>query len=130
MEACRVPNRPAHDSLSNPGQPLRILLAEDNAVNQKLAGFAIEKMGHSIVMVNHGIRAVQTSATGGLDLIRMDLQRSAMDGAMAAHAMHGDREQCLRAGMDDSISQPIDPQALARMIDRYRVSRPAPAAID
>jgi CheY-like chemotaxis protein len=144
-------NQTAGEAPSNPGQLLRILLAEDNPVNQKLARFAIEKMGHSIVMVNNGIRAVETSASGQFDLILMDLQMPEMDGfeatarireaersagrhtpivAMTAHAMHGDREQCLRAGMDDYISKPIDLQALARMIDRYRVSRPAAAAID
>jgi CheY-like chemotaxis protein len=139
------------EALTSPAQPLRILLAEDNPVNQKLARFAIQKMGHSIVMVNNGLRAVKTSATGEFDLILMDLQMPEMDGfeatarireaerstgrhtpivAMTAHAMHGDREQCLRAGMDDYLAKPIDLQALARMIERYRVPRPTVAAID
>jgi ligand-binding sensor domain-containing protein/ActR/RegA family two-component response regulator len=120
---------------------LRILLVEDNPVNQKLAQRAIEKMGHNIVVADNGLRALQLFGERPFDLVLMDLQMPEMDGfettagirqvetafgrhtpviAMTAHAMHGDRELCLRAGMDDYLSKPVDLQALARMIERYR----------
>ena len=125
---------------------LRILLAEDNPVNQKLAQRAIEKMGHSITVAANGVRAVKVCEGECFDLILMDLQMPEMDGfeatamirsaeqasgrhtpiiAMTAHAMHGDRDQCIRAGMDDYISKPVDLRALAKMIDRYGVG-PSP----
>jgi two-component system sensor histidine kinase/response regulator len=119
--------------------PLRILLAEDNPVNQKLAQTAIHKMGHDIVVVNNGIEAVRAHASAPFDLVLMDLQMPEMDGfaataairqtehqsadhipivAITAHAMQGDRDRCLAAGMDDYISKPIDLKALAHLIDR------------
>ena len=120
---------------------LRILLAEDNLVNQKLAQRAIQKMGHEIVVVENGRLAVEAAANGHFDVILMDLQMPEMDGfeataairrleldtgrhtpviAMTAHAMHGDRENCLRAGFDDYISKPVDLLALARLIEKAR----------
>jgi len=121
--------------------PLRILLAEDNPVNQKVAQRAIEKMGHSILVTGNGRRAVEAAAGESFDLILMDLQMPEMDGfeatacirrseallgrhtpivAMTAHAMHGDRENCLRSGFDGYLSKPIDLQALARKIEDTR----------
>ena len=128
---------------------LRILLVEDNAVNQKLAQRAIQKMGHTILIAENGVQAVATCKRERFDIILMDLQMPEMDGfeataliraaeraenlhtpiiAMTAHAMHGDRELCLRAGMDDYISKPVNLQTLARMIEHYRlgVSLPGP----
>jgi len=128
--------------------PLRILLAEDHAVNQKLARRALERMGHSLVTVENGRKAVEAAARERFDVILMDLQMPEMDGleatarirgserqaaaggvsqhvpivAMTAHAMSGDREACLRAGMDDYISKPIDLRALADLIHRVQVS--------
>ena len=131
---------------SSPSAALHILLAEDNPVNQKLAQRAIEKMGHSITLATNGARAVQACEGEKFDLILMDLQMPEMDGfeatalireaertagrhtpiiAMTAHAMHGDRDQCIGAGMDDYISKPVDLRALAKMIDRYGVG-PSP----
>jgi CheY-like chemotaxis protein len=125
---------------------MHILLVEDNPVNQKLAQRAIEKMGHSITLAGNGVRAVEACTSGRFDLILMDLQMPEMDGieatarireaeqgtgrhtpiiAMTAHAMHGDRDQCIRAGMDDYISKPVDLHALARMIERYAAREPA-----
>jgi CheY-like chemotaxis protein len=119
-------------------RPLRVLLAEDNAVNQMLALKAIEKMGHSVVVVGNGADAVRVHADQHFDLILMDLQMPEMDGfaatsairenetgssptpivAVTAHAMHGDRERCLAAGMTDYISKPIDLKALGCLIER------------
>lgn len=125
---------------------LRILLVEDNPVNQMLAQRAIQKMGHAIVLAANGVVAVEACVADNFDLILMDLQMPEMDGfeatnlireaeaaagrhtpiiAMTAHAMHGDRDICLRAGMDDYISKPVDLHALARMIERYGASAAA-----
>jgi CheY-like chemotaxis protein len=133
--------QPVQQPAGRSGEPLHILLAEDNAVNQKLAQRAIEKMGHSILVTSNGLLAVEAAATQNFDLILMDLQMPEMDGfeatarirqaelpfgrhtpiiAMTAHAMHGDRENCLRSGFDGYISKPIDLQALARTIDQSR----------
>jgi len=121
--------------------PMCILLAEDNPVNQKLAQRAIEKMGHGLVVVANGQLAVEAAAADRFDLILMDLQMPEMDGyeatahirqaelnlgrrtpivAMTAHAMHGDREHCLRSGFDGYLSKPVDLQALARLIEHHR----------
>ncbi|MBZ5726666.1 MAG: response regulator [Acidobacteriia bacterium] len=132
---------------ARPAQPLRILLAEDNAVNQKLAQRMIERMGHHVTVADNGRKAADGAAAQPFDLILMDLQMPEMDGfeatacirsqeraaaasggaaqhipivAMTAHAMSGDREQCLLAGMDDYISKPVSLQALAQMLDKVQ----------
>jgi CheY-like chemotaxis protein len=106
--------------------PLRILLAEDNAVNQKLALRMLEQMGYRADVASNGIEAVESIERQTYDVILMDVQMPEMDGldatreirqlvnatqphiiAMTANAMEGDREACLEAGMDDYISKPI-----------------------
>jgi CheY-like chemotaxis protein len=135
------PKQSAEQAAGPSAAPLRILLAEDNAVNQMVAQRAIEKMGHSILVAGNGLRAVEAAAAQSFDLILMDLQMPEMDGfaatarirqaelpsgrhtpiiAMTAHAMHGDRENCLRSGFDGYISKPVDLRALARTIEQSR----------
>jgi GAF domain-containing protein/CheY-like chemotaxis protein len=106
--------------------PLKILLAEDNAVNQKLALRILEQMGYRADVASNGLEAVESIQRQSYDVILMDVQMPEMDGleatrriraldggaqphiiAMTANAMEGDREMCLAAGMDDYISKPI-----------------------
>jgi CheY-like chemotaxis protein len=106
--------------------PLRILLAEDNAVNQKLALRILEQMGYRADVASNGLEAVESVERQTYDLVLMDVQMPEMDGldatrairhlkglsqprivAMTANAMQGDRELCIAAGMDDYISKPI-----------------------
>ncbi len=124
-----------------PTPPLRILLAEDNAVNQKLVIRLLEKRGHSVKLARTGQEVVDLAAAGDFDLILMDVQMPGMDGlsataairfterkqgkrtpifALTAHAMKGDRERCLGAGMDDFINKPINAAQLIEMVEATR----------
>ncbi len=123
---------------SEPECSLRILLAEDNPVNQKLMILMLKKMGHSIVPVSNGRKAVDAAKMEEFDLILMDVQMPEMDGfeatamirghqkiagtftpivALTAHALKGDREKCISAGMDDYITKPIQSGELLRIIN-------------
>jgi two-component system sensor histidine kinase/response regulator len=116
---------------------LNILLAEDNAVNQKIATRMLEKLGHRVTVAGNGKEALDTLARLDFDAIFMDVQMPEMDGltatekiregerqtrlhmpiiAMTAHAMKGDRERCLEAGMDGYISKPINGRELEKAI--------------
>lgn len=129
---------------------LRILLAEDNAVNQRLAVRMLEKMGHFVVVAQTGKEALDALRTGKFDLVLMDVQMPEMDGfavtreirkaeiggqnhlpviAMTAHAMKGDREECLVAGMDDYLAKPINREELWQVIERVMAVRKEPAGI-
>ncbi len=111
----------------------RVLLAEDGIVNQKLATILLEQAGHRVVVVDNGRAAVEAVETDEFDIVFMDVHMPDMDGleatrrirereretgthvpivAMTADAMHGDRERCLRAGMDGYIAKPIGPTDL------------------
>ena len=117
-------------------RPRLILVAEDNVVNQRVALRTLQKMGHEVVVASNGRDAVDAARQRSFDLILMDVQMPVMDGfeataalrdeerlhvpivAMTAHAMAGDRELCLSAGMDDYLSKPIDADALTAIIEK------------
>jgi PAS domain S-box-containing protein len=120
--------------------PLRILLAEDNAVNQKLALRILQQMGYQADVANNGLEVLQSLERQPYDLILMDVQMPEMDGleatrqivrrwtrstrpwivAMTANAMQGDREMCLQAGMDDYIAKPIRIEELVEALSKTR----------
>ncbi len=120
-----------------PLRRLRVLLAEDSLVNQKLAIGLLERMGHSVTVAETGEEAVAIWEEGEFDLILMDVQMPRMDGlqatqlirqregsdlrhipivAMTAHAMAGDREKCLSAGMDDYVAKPVRKHQLLQVL--------------
>jgi len=126
-------------SETGPAGPLRILLAEDSFVNQKLAVGLLEKWGHQVTVAGNGLEAVEAAMHRPFDLIIMDVQMPEMDGleatheirarekadgrhvpilAMTAHAMKGDRQRCLDAGMDEYICKPIRGKQLYGAISR------------
>ncbi len=138
------PKTKARDS----SDKVRVLIAEDNPVNQKVAIKMLEKIGFRVDAVGNGAEAVEALKTVSYDLVLMDCQMPEMDGyeatrclrasqvprvrtipivAMTANAMKGDREKCLAAGMDDYISKPIKPEELQRVIQSTLEARPKAA---
>ena len=126
----------------------RVLLVEDNAVNQRVAIGLLERRGHHVTTVDNGRAAIEQLAAGTFDVVLMDLQMPVMSGldataairererttgghvpivAMTAHAMAGDRERCLGGGMDGYLSKPVDPQLLFAAVEQ-QATNPAPAA--
>jgi signal transduction histidine kinase/DNA-binding response OmpR family regulator len=120
---------------------MHILLAEDNIVNQRVAVRILEKAGYRVVLASNGVEALEAMRDHEFDLVLMDLQMPEMGGfeatgnirrnerldkthipiiAMTAHAMTGDRERCLAAGMDDYISKPVRAAALIELVEKYR----------
>ncbi len=135
----------ADDRLKSPGsvqalpvvRPLRILLAEDSLLNRKLAMGLLKKEGHTVVVANNGREALAALESQDLDLVLMDVQMPEMDGleaiaairakerqsgehipiiATTAHALKGDRQRCLDAGMDDYVAKPIHASELSTAI--------------
>jgi len=125
------------------GQPgfarARVLVADDNAANQKLAKLMLERLGCRVDLVGNGAEAVNAWSHGDYDLIFMDCQMPEMDGldatrairgkepsgartpivALTANALTGERERCLSSGMDDYLAKPIRPKQLAEMVNRW-----------
>ena len=120
-------------------QGMRILLAEDNPVNQKLAVILLQKAGFSVDAVETGRHALEKVQTETYNAVLMDVQMPEMDGfeatrlirewegqerhvpiiAMTAHALKGDRELCIEAGMDDYITKPLNPKLLFSVVDQW-----------
>ncbi len=144
--APRTEQRLALDHDLGVRHPLRILLAEDNAVNQKLALRLLERMGYGADLAGDGAEAIAAVEATAYDVVLMDVQMPEMDGleatrqirarwpdrsirivAMTANAMEGDREACLAAGMDDYLSKPIRPEELALALDAVPGPGAAPA---
>ena len=129
-----------HSVAEHKKQGLRILLAEDNPINQKLAVVLLQKAGYSVDAVENGAQALERVQMNPYSVVLMDVQMPEMDGfeathrireleegtvqhipiiAMTAHAMQGDRERCLEAGMDDYVSKPLEPKVLFNVLDRW-----------
>jgi CheY-like chemotaxis protein len=133
----RAPERPALDPGLATRHPLSILLAEDNAVNQKLALRLLRNMGYQADLAVDGLEAIAALERNPYDVVLMDVQMPELDGleatrriraqwpdrrlhivAMTANAMAGDRDACLAAGMNDYVSKPIGPAELATALER------------
>jgi PAS domain S-box-containing protein len=150
-EAPRQPLVTRH-SVREDRRRLRVLLAEDNAVNRRVAVGLLEKRGYEVIAATNGLEVLAFLERGAFDAILMDVQMPEMGGleataairareqsagghipiiAMTAHAMKGDRERCLEAGMDDYVSKPVKPSdlyaALERTVPRGAGREPAPA---
>ncbi|WP_426208854.1 ATP-binding protein [Massilia sp. TWP1-3-3] len=146
VEPVTVP-APALAREQGSGNGLRILLAEDNPVNQRLAMRLLQKMGHRITLVDNGLAAFECVVQGGFELVLMDVQMPELDGlsatrrirqweavhgghvpiiAMTARAMQGDRDRCLEAGMDDYLSKPIDSERLRQIVGRFHIEQAGP----
>jgi CheY-like chemotaxis protein len=128
-----------HTIVEEAKHSIHILLAEDNLINQKLAHFMLSKAGYLLTIVKNGEEAVDTftSEPGKFHMIFMDIQMPQMDGldatrtirekgftdipiiAMTAQTMKGDREKCLKAGMDDYIAKPIKREVVFSMVKKW-----------
>ena len=132
------------------GPSLRILLAEDNGVNQIVATQTLLNLGHRVDVAANGIEARDAVRMIAYDLVLMDCEMPEMDGyqatrairaaevgesripiiAMTAHALDGDRQRCLASGMDDYLSKPFNPRRLQQLLQRWAAAGPSRAAVD
>lgn len=122
----------------NPASGLRLLLAEDHPINQKVASLLLQRQGFQVDIVENGQEVLDALVHTRYDVILLDMQMPVMDGietawhlnhdlalqprpyliALTANAVHGVRDECLRAGMDDYLSKPIDQKALGAALER------------
>jgi signal transduction histidine kinase/CheY-like chemotaxis protein len=141
VDSCAEAADPVTPAASDDAKhPMRILLAEDNPINQKLAAIMLAKMGHRVTLAVNGAEAVAKWSKEPFDMIFMDVQMPEMDGleatrsirqreaptlnhvpivAMTAHAMRGDSDRCLAAGMDGYISKPISRRDIEQAVRRH-----------
>jgi PAS domain S-box-containing protein len=147
MPATPEPHRGALADLKG-SQSLKVLLTEDNAINQAVAARLLEKLGHKVTVANNGQEGFEAWARGGFDVILMDVQMPVMDGldatrairkaeegrgtrvpiiALTAHAMNSDRDRCLAAGMDRYLSKPIRFDALAAALEASTAASKPPS---
>lgn len=146
IEACSAPagrtvarslSQPSAEQLSCATACVRLLLAEDNLVNQKVAMRMLEKLGYSADLAANGLEVLQALERQSYDIILMDVQMPEMDGleaarairrqqrpqpkiiALTAYALEGDKEKCLEAGMDDYMSKPVQMAELAEVLRKY-----------
>ncbi len=140
LPAASAPAKPQLDPQMAARHPLRILLAEDNVVNQKLAMRLLQQMGYRADLASNGIEAVESVQRQTYDVVLMDVQMPELDGldatrqicammapakrprivAMTANAMQGDREMCIEAGMDDYLTKPIRVERLVEALGAVR----------
>ncbi|MFM1768719.1 MAG: hypothetical protein RJA22_1248 [Verrucomicrobiota bacterium] len=147
-QAAPRPSTPAKrlDSTLGDRLPLRLLLVDDNLINQKVAVRLLQQLGYRADIAGNGLEAVQAAETKAYDMIFMDVQMPGLDGleatrrirtlqqtaapgsplartlviiAMTANAMQGDREKCVSAGMDDYIPKPVRPEVLQALVERH-----------
>ena len=140
-----APAASANPAARTGSRPLKILLAEDNRVNQRLATYLLEKAGHTVTLAENGLEALVAFEREAFDCILMDVQMPEMGGleataairrleaasgkqvpivALTAHAMQGDRERCEQAGMNGYVSKPVNRQELFAEIDRVMARVP------
>jgi len=141
----RTPGSEVLEALERPSP--RVLVAEDNLTNQMVTRAILEKLGYQVWVVNNGREALDALRKSRFDLVLMDVQMPTLDGwdatreiragragfsnqaipiiAMTAHAMQGDREACLRSGMNDYVSKPVAALHLSQVLDRWLNHVPA-----
>src|SRR4029077_6715470 len=152
----KIPGRPAKIRVSaarkrsrHVKRPLRVLVAEDNPVNQELVVQLLTRRGHTVIVAEDGRQAIASLEKHSFDLVLMDVQMPELGGleatqairekekasgthvpiiAMTAHAMQGDRERCLAAGMDGYIAKPLDPKKFLQTVEAVGVDGAAATA--
>jgi len=143
----RTPLPAAMMATDLPDRRLHVLLADDNAVNQRLAATLLERRGHHVIIAGNGIEALDAWSRQRFDVVLMDVQMPEMGGlettaairarerdgsshvpiiAMTAHAMKGDRERCLEAGIDEYLTKPLDSRHLCEVVEALAAGNPPP----
>jgi CheY-like chemotaxis protein len=137
ISSAALPSRPGTGVKSSPGRSLSILLAEDNIMSKKITLQILKKIGYVADVASNGLEVLAALEHHPYDVVLMDIQMPKMDGieatkkirerwpngpkivAITAHALQGDREKCLAAGMDDFISKPVKLEKLRALLASY-----------